>query len=293
MTRRYLAQQAELGGPEVILSRKRSVETPMPAEPARTSRRSEERRAGESSGTPAADPATPDTSAAQSAPNPPRGRLTAAGGPRWMVGAPPIPGPGLAVTSPEAVLLGNDLHNLDSLEQVAERIRTTYCCALCPNRTNAVPGEGNPKARLVLIGEGPGATEDATGRPFVGQAGTLLDSILEAIDVPRSSVYITNIVKCRPPQNRKPLPDEMAACLPYLHRQLDIIRPRVIVALGGTAGEAMLGVRKSLGELRGKVHTYNGIPLVVTYHPAALLRNPNWKKPTWDDVRIARQLLDR
>jgi uracil-DNA glycosylase len=280
LTRRYLAQQAELGGPEVILSRKRSVETPMPAQPAGTSGRSEERRAE-------------TREPAQSAPNPPRGRLTAAGGPRWMVGAPPIPGPGLAVTSPEAVLLGTDLHNLDSLEQVAERIRTTYCCALCPNRTNAVPGEGNPKARLVLIGEGPGATEDATGRPFVGQAGTLLDSILEAIDVPRSSVYITNIVKCRPPQNRKPLPDEMAACLPYLHRQLDIIRPRVIVALGGTAGEAMLGVRKSLGELRGKVHTYNGIPLVVTYHPAALLRNPNWKKPTWDDVRIARQLLDR
>jgi uracil-DNA glycosylase family 4 len=267
LTRRYLAQQAELGGPEVILSGKRALEAPVPAEAA--------------------------TPAPQAAPNPPRGRLTAAGGPRWMVGAPPIPGPGLVITSPEAVLLGNDLHNLDSLEQVAERIRTTYCCALCPNRTNAVPGEGNPKARLVLVGEGPGATEDATGRPFVGQAGTLLDSILEAIDVPRSSVYITNIVKCRPPQNRKPLPDEMAACLPYLHRQLDLIRPRVILALGGTAGEALLGARKSLGELRGKVHTYNGIPLVVTYHPAALLRNPNWKKPTWDDVRIARQLLDR
>ena len=276
LTRRYLAQQVELGGSEVILSRKRPVATPMAAPSAETTTGSEERRAQ-----------TREPS------NPPRGRLTAAGGPRWMVGAPPIPGPGLAITSPEAVLLGNDLHNLDSLEQVAERIRTTYCCALCPNRTNAVPGEGDPTARLVLIGEGPGATEDATGRPFVGQAGTLLDSILEAIDVPRSSVYITNIVKCRPPQNRKPLPDEMAACLPYLHRQLDLIRPRVILALGGTAGEALLGVRKSLGELRGKVHTYNGIPLVVTYHPAALLRNPNWKKPTWDDVRIARQLLDR
>jgi DNA polymerase len=106
-------------------------------------------------------------------------------------------------------------------------------------------------------------------------------------------VYITNIVKCRPPQNRKPLPDEIAACIPYLHRQLELIRPKVIVALGGTAGEALLGVRKGLGELRGKVHTYNGTPLIVTYHPAALLRNPNWKKPTWDDVRIARQLLDR
>ena len=145
----------------------------------------------------------------------------------------------------------------------------------------------------MLVGEGPGATEDATGRPFVGQAGKLLDDILEAIDVPRETVYITNIMKCRPPQNRKPLPDEIAACIPYLHRQIDVIRPKVLLALGGTAGEAMLGVRKSLGELRTRVHSFNGIPLVVTYHPAALLRNPNWKKPTWDDVRIVRQLLDR
>lgn len=217
----------------------------------------------------------------------------AAAAPTWLRGAPPVPGPGLAVTSPDPRLLGNDLAALETIDAVAERIRTTYCCALCPNRTNAVPGEGNPAARLVLVGEGPGATEDATGRPFVGQAGQLLDSILQAIDVPRSEVYITNIVKCRPPQNRKPLPDEIAACIPYLHRQLELIRPKVILALGGTAGEALLGVRKSLGELRGKVHTFNGIPLVVTYHPAALLRNPNWKKPTWDDVRIARQLLDR
>ena len=156
-----------------------------------------------------------------------------------------------------------------------------------------MPGEGNAQARLVLVGEGPGATEDATGRPFVGQAGQLLESILDAIEVPRTSVYITNIVKCRPPQNRKPLPDEIAACIPYLHRQLELIHPKVILAMGGTAAESLLGVKKSLGDLRGKVHTYNGIPLVVTYHPAALLRNPNWKKPTWDDVRIARQLLDR
>ena len=211
----------------------------------------------------------------------------------WKKGAPPIPGPGLRVVTPSAELLGGDLSSLMTLEAVADRIRTTHCCGLCLSRTNAVPGEGNPQARLMLIGEGPGATEDATGRPFVGQAGKLLDGILEAIDVPRESVYITNIVKCRPPQNRKPLPDEIASCVPYLHRQLELIRPKVLLTLGGTAGEAMLGVRKSLGELRGKVHSFNGIPLVVTYHPAALLRNPNWKKPTWDDVRIVRQLLDR
>jgi uracil-DNA glycosylase len=254
--RRYLAQQIELGGGEIILSRSRAPEPTAPQEQRQTM------------------PTPTETG-------------------KWRHGAPPIPGPGLTVLSPTPVLLGNDLGVLESLEAVAERIRTTYCCDLCPGRTNAVPGEGDPHAPLVLVGEGPGATEDATGRPFVGQAGALLDSILAAIEVPRSSVYITNVVKCRPPQNRKPLPDEIAACIPYLHRQLELIRPKVILAMGGTAGEALLGVRKSLGELRGKVHTYNGVPLVVTYHPAALLRNPNWKKPTWDDVRIARQLLDR
>jgi uracil-DNA glycosylase len=254
--RRYLAQQIELGGSEIILSRARLPAPTAPQEQTQTM------------------PAPTETG-------------------KWRHGAPPIPGPGLTVLSPTPVLLGNDLGVLESLEAVAERIRTTYCCDLCPGRTNAVPGEGDPHAPLVLVGEGPGATEDATGRPFVGQAGALLDSILAAIEVPRSSVYITNVVKCRPPQNRKPLPDEIAACIPYLHRQLELIRPKVILAMGGTAGEALLGVRKSLGELRGKVHTYNGVPLVVTYHPAALLRNPNWKKPTWDDVRIARQLLDR
>jgi uracil-DNA glycosylase family 4 len=257
--RRYLAQQVELGGAEIIMRNAPAGEKAVTTDPA-------------------ASPIAGSTSEHAA---------------KWRKGAPPIPGPGLAVMSPEPILLGNDLAALGSLEAVAERIRTTFCCDLCPHRNNAVPGEGNPEARLVLVGEGPGATEDATGRPFVGQAGQLLDSILEAIEVPRNSVYITNIIKCRPPQNRKPLPDEIAACMPYLHRQLELIRPKVIVAMGGTAGESLLGVKKSLGELRGKVHTYNGIPLIVTYHPAALLRNPNWKKPTWDDVRIARQLLDR
>ena len=259
---RYLRQQIELGGAEVVLSAAvgRSVGQAVTTEPAAR----------------------------------PPDRLTARppDRPSWRKGCPPIPGPGLAVESPSHVL-DDELVALGTLEDVAERIRTTHCCALCPNRTNAVPGEGNPQARLFLVGEGPGATEDAQGRPFVGQAGNLLNGILEAIEVPRDSVYITNIVKCRPPQNRKPLPDEIAACIPYLHRQIEIVQPKVILALGSTAAEAMLGVRRSLAELRGKVHTYNGIPLVVTYHPAALLRNPNWKKPTWDDVRIARQLLDR
>jgi DNA polymerase len=119
-----------------------------------------------------------------------------------------------------------------------------------------------------------------------------LNGILAAIGLPREEVYIANIVKSRPPQNRKPLPDEVSACIPYLYRQIALIKPKVILAMGGTAGESLLGVKQSLTQLRGKIHRFAGIPLVVTYHPAALLRNPNWKKPTWDDVRIARQLLD-
>jgi len=143
----------------------------------------------------------------------------------------------------------------------------------------------------MCVGEGPGETEDQTGRPFVGRAGELLTAMLAAIELPREDVFIANVVKCRPPQNRKPLPDEMESCLPYLRRQIQLIKPTVLLALGSTAAEGLLGVKRSLGELRLKVHRWDGIPLIVTYHPAALLRNPNWKKPAWDDVRIARQLL--
>ena len=277
--RRYLAQQAEIGGSEVILPTGRGADGQRGRAEAQSG--GEERSTMGKSSSPPPEPA--------GRPAVPPSRRTA-----WKKGAPRIPGPGLRVDPPVPELTGDPLAGLDTLEAVAQRIRTTYCChTLCPHRTNAVPGEGNPRARLMFIGEGPGATEDATGRPFVGQAGQLLTSILEAIELEREDVYITNIVKCRPPQNRKPLPDEVAACIPYLHRQIALIRPRVLVALGGTAGEALLGVRKTLGDLRGKVHSYGGIPLIVTYHPAALLRNPNWKKPTWDDIRIARQLLDR
>jgi DNA polymerase len=212
--------------------------------------------------------------------------------PRWLKDAPPIPGPGLTVEPPALELIGDSSAALDSLEAVATLVHACKKCRLCEGRTRAVPGEGNPSAGLMLIGEGPGAKEDETGRPFVGAAGELLNQILGSIGLPRESVYIANIVKCRPPQNRKPLPDEAEACLPYLHRQIALIRPKVIVALGGTAAETLLNVKRGLGELRGQVHRYGRTPLIVTYHPAALLRNPNWKKPTWDDVRIARQLLD-
>ena len=270
--RRYLRQQIELGGAEVVLGEAAGAEAVADPPP----------------GGPRSAPA-PDDGAAMGT----KGRDARPGAGKWRVGAPPIPGPGLAVRSPAPAPGKDPLAGLETLERLAKRITSTYCCGLCPARTNAVPGEGSPKADLVLVGEGPGATEDETGRPFVGAAGRLLDEILAAVGLARGEVFICNVVKCRPPQNRKPLPDEIAACIPYLHRQLAIIRPKVIMTLGGTAAEALLGTKQSLGKLRGLVHTYDEIPLVATYHPAALLRNPNWKKPTWDDVRIARQLLDR
>lgn len=212
--------------------------------------------------------------------------------PRWKRDAPAIPGRGLVIDAPTDDLFSDDPIAHLSLDELAERVRSCTQCALCKGRTNAVPGEGPGNARLVVVGEGPGATEDETGRPFVGRAGALLTDILAAIDLPRERVFICNVVKCRPPQNRKPAPVEIEACVPYLHRQLDILRPAVILAMGGTAAETMLGTKQSLGALRNKIHEFRGIPVVVTYHPAALLRNPHWKKPTWDDVRIARQLVD-
>jgi DNA polymerase len=210
----------------------------------------------------------------------------AAGELSWRKNLPPIPGPGIDVQPPAGGAWA-------SLDEIAELVRMCTKCPLCTTRTNAVPGEGNPRARLMVIGEGPGDTEDKTGRPFVGRAGELLDKMLLAIEVPRADVFIANVVKCRPPQNRVPLPDEREACLPYLRRQIELVAPAVILALGGTAAEALLGIRKPLGDLRLRVHRWGDIPLIVTYHPAALLRNPNWKRPAWDDVRIARQLLDR
>ncbi len=211
--------------------------------------------------------------------------------PRWLRDAPPIPERGIVVPAPAEDLFSTDpLVHLD-LDALADRIRTCQLCPLSKSRTHAVPGEGPADARLVVVGEGPGATEDETGRPFVGRAGELLTEILAAIDLPREQVYICNVVKCRPPSNRKPNPAEIEACVPYLYRQLEFLRPAVILAMGGTAAETLLNTRQPLGAMRKKVHEFRGIPLVVTYHPAALLRNPHWKKPTWDDIRIARQLV--
>lgn len=209
--------------------------------------------------------------------------------PAWAVDAPMIPGPGINVILPVSAAAATQWATLDD---VAAAIASCTACPLCEGRTHTVPGEGDPKADLMIVGEGPGEQEDLSGRPFVGRAGALLDKMLESIEIPRARAFIANVVKCRPPRNRAPLPDERQACLPYLQRQIALVQPRVILALGGTAAEALLGVKQTLGSLRLKVHTLDSTPLVVTYHPAALLRNPNWKRPAWDDLRIARQLVD-
>lgn len=207
--------------------------------------------------------------------------------------AEPLPPPGVSFDPPVGDLFTKDpLREAGTLAGVAELVAECRKCRLCEARQHTVPGEGPADARLVVVGEGPGRTEDETGRPFVGQAGDLLTKILAAIDLPRERVYICNIVKCRPPENRTPQFDEIASCLPYLHRQIELVAPKVILAMGGTAAQALLNTKSSLGGMRNLIHRFRGTPVVVTYHPAALLRNPNWKKPTWDDVRIARRLLD-
>jgi DNA polymerase len=204
-----------------------------------------------------------------------------------------LPPPGLSYDPPAADLFSNDpVPQASSLEAIAQLIAACTKCRLCEARRHTVPGEGAGEARLVVVGEGPGRVEDETGRPFVGPAGELLTKILAAIDLPRERVFICNVVKCRPPENRVPQYDEIAACIPYLFRQIELVKPAVILAMGGTAAQTLLNTKQSLGSLRNQIHRVRGIPVIVTYHPAALLRNPNWKKPTWDDVRIARRFID-
>ena len=199
---------------------------------------------------------------------------------------------GLVVGTNESELIPTAIQKLDSLDDIARTVAKCTRCPLYKTALKPVPGEGNPKAKLVCVGEAPGAKEDETGRPFVGQAGQLLTKILAAIDMTREEVFICNVLKHRPPGNRNPQPDEVEACSPYLIRQLELIKPKVIVAFGTFAAQTLLNTKTPLGQLRGLVHRYHGTPLVVTYHPAALLRNPAWKRPTWEDVKLARRVLD-
>jgi len=176
-----------------------------------------------------------------------------------------------------------------SLEEIREELGECTRCKLSEGRTSIVFGEGNPKARIVFVGEGPGADEDAQGRPFVGRAGKLLNRIIKAMGFEREDVYICNVVKCRPPQNRNPEPDEMQTCEPFMFAQLRAIEPEVIICLGAVSAHSVLKLKKkvSLGSLRQQFFPLGKSKVMVTYHPAALLRNPNYKKPLWEDMKIA------
>jgi uracil-DNA glycosylase family 4 len=182
-----------------------------------------------------------------------------------------------------------------ALRQQETRLQGCRACKLCDGRNSIVFGSGNPQADLVVIGEGPGADEDAQGLPFVGRAGQLLTKMLASVDLSRDDVYICNTVKCRPPGNRNPEPDELAACAPFLAEQLTAIQPKVILALGSVATQAMLRTKETIGRLRGRVHPYGDAVLVPTFHPAFLLRNPGqeYKRMAWDDLKLAKREYDQ
>jgi DNA polymerase len=182
----------------------------------------------------------------------------------------------------------------DDYEALREIALGCTRCRLADGRTQVVFSDGPPNARLMVVGEAPGANEDETGMPFVGAAGKYLDLLLRTVGLSREeSVYICNVLKCRPPGNRNPQPDEIEACSPFLLKQIELVRPQALLAVGSFSGQLLTGREKTaLGKLRGEVHSYHGVPLVVTYHPAALLRNPGWTRPFWDDLQLLRSVID-
>ncbi len=176
--------------------------------------------------------------------------------------------------------------NLNTLDEIRANIGECVRCKLCEKRTHIVFGEGNPKAELMFVGEGPGEQEDLSGRPFVGRAGQLLEKIIEAMGLKRSDVFIANVVKCRPPNNRAPEPDEVATCKPFLLNQIKVIKPKVIVALGATALKCLITTDVKITQMRGRFTAFEGTKLMPTYHPAYLLRNPPAKKDVWEDMKV-------
>jgi DNA polymerase len=222
-------------------------------------------------------------------------RAAAAGARRAPEAAPELVAP--AALPPAALQGSAHAKSPDNAERAAEltALANTVAgctrCRLSQGRSKVVFASGNPNADLMLIGEGPGAEEDRQGLPFVGPAGELLNRILQAIEIQRDDVYIANIVKCRPPGNRDPQPDEVAACRGYLEKQIALVQPRVIVALGKVAAQTLLGNESPIGQMRGRWVRIQGVPAMVTYHPAALLRNPALKRPTWEDMQQVRDRL--
>ncbi len=180
-----------------------------------------------------------------------------------------------------------------SLVDIATTISSCERCQLHKTRINTVPGVGNPLADWLFVGEAPGQNEDQQGLPFVGRAGQLLDAMIKALNMERADVFIANVIKCRPPGNRDPLPDEVDQCEPFLHQQLNLIQPKVIIALGRISAQALLKSPEALGKMRGRVYQYgsSGIPLIVTYHPAYLLRSPEHKARAWEDLLMAKSIV--
>lgn len=293
LLRSYLRQRAELGDAELVLERfssddLRGLLSPRrPAAPAierpSGARPAEARPAGERSAAPPPIPSRP-------APDP-----APVEEPLHLRAGAPAPGTTPMRPSPDAPSRGvsaEEIRFLPTLEQVREASLGCPRCRLAETRMKVVFGEGDPDADVMVVGEAPGADEDRTGRPFVGRAGKLLDLLLMTAGFPRERVYICNVLKCRPPMNRNPLPDEVEACNPYLLRQVELVKPRAILAFGTFAAQTLLGTDVSIGRLRGKVHHYQGVPLIPTYHPAALLRNPGWVRAVWDDLQRLRGVLD-
>ena len=196
-----------------------------------------------------------------------------------------------AASSPGPTPCNEGPHECPDLESLRDYLDGCTRCGLAAKRKNIVFGEGDPHARLLFVGEGPGKNEDETGRPFVGQAGKLLDAMIEAMGLSRNEVYIANVVKCRPPGNRDPKEDEVAACAPFLDRQIELIQPAVIVCLGRPSAYRLLGTNRPLKALRGRWYDYRGVPVRVTYHPAYLLRTPRDKRLSWEDLKIIRSRL--
>ncbi len=192
----------------------------------------------------------------------------------------------------EAGAPGQQVDPGDEFETLRAEVLGCTRCRLSEGRTTVVFGEGDRNADLLVVGEAPGYEEDRSGRPFVGPAGKLLDKMLAAIGFAREEVFICNVLKCRPPKNRDPGVDEVAACRPYLRRQVELIRPKAVCAFGRFASQTLLDSEQSLGRLRGSQHDFMGIPVVVTYHPAALLRNAEWKRPAWEDLQMLRRIYD-
>lgn len=230
-----------------------------------------------------------------------RGADSVAGAPRASPGGPPGRAAGIRAAAGESPVPERPVPTEPPVptelpgDHAALRELCATCtkCRLSAERTQAVFADGNPEARVMVVGEAPGANEDATGVPFVGAAGKLLDLLLASVGLSRKdSVYICNVIKCRPPANRNPLPDEIESCAPYLRRQIDLVRPEALLAVGTFSGRLLTGRDMPLGRLRGEIHSYHGTPLVVTYHPAALLRNAGWTRATWEDLQLLREVLD-